>query len=495
MALNLIDLVKDQMTDALVGKVSSLIGENKTSTNSALTSFIPALLGGIVNKGSDMQGASSLLSLINDNNLGGNTLSNLSSLLGGGKQSDGFLEMGGKLIASILGSSQSSVLNNLINLTGLNRNSSSSLMSLLAPIAMGAIGKLVKSDNLDAGGLMRLLMGQKSNVANALPAGMGSVLGFTDNNTPTAQSSSGGGIWKWLIPLLLLLGAVWYFTKDGCSSTPNVATNNKSEIQIDPNAKYVIDEAGNLLDEAGEVVIEAGKYTVDAAGNIVDEAGNILVRAANISKLATMELTEGSVTSNADSEMAVQYTVDADGNLVDANGKIVFKAGEFEVVDGYYVDKDGNRIGKFFKKVGDAIENAAEKTAEAVEGAAGKTADAFKTVFSNLFTKKESTGTVYTLADIEFNKESHRITDFSKAEVEGLAQALQAYPKSKIQVQVYTDDGKNEKENKSLTETRAKVVRDMLVALGVNKNQISVDGKGSEDSAKAANGKVEIVVK
>ncbi len=490
MSLNLIDLVKDQMTNALVGKVSSLIGENKTSTNSALTSFIPALLGGIVSKGSDMRGAGSLLRLINDNNLGANTISNLSSLLDGGRQSDGFMEMGGKLIASILGSNQSSVLNNLVSLTGLSKNTSSSLLSLLAPIALGTIGKIVKSDNLDAGGLMRMLMGQKSAVSKALPAGMGSVLGFADydsHTTPTTQSSSGSGFWKWLIPLLILLGIIWYFAKDGCGPTPNVAAN-ETQIKIDPNAKYVIDDVGNLLDEAGNIIIDAGNYTVDAAGNIVDAAGKILVRAGNVARLAVKELTEGSVTSNSDldsdSDIGVRYTVDTNGNLVDASGKIVFAAGEFEIVDGYYVDKDGNRIGKFFKKVGDVIEGAAEKTA-----------DAFKSVFADLFTKKESKGTVYTLADIVFDKESHRITDFSKAEVEGLAQALQAYPNSKIQVQVYTNDGKNEKENNSLTKARAKVVHDMLVALGVNKNQISFGGMGSQDKTKAAHGKVEIVVK
>lgn len=95
---------------------------------------------------------------------------------------------------------------------------------------------------------------------------------------------------------------------------------------------------------------------------------------------------------------------------------------------------------------------------------------------------------MYSLQKITFNNENHRITNFSKNEVEGLAAALKAHPDSKIQVQVHTKDGGD------VSKKRAEVVHDMLVTLGVKDGQISYKGMGDKDAAKAAAGKVEIMV-
>lgn len=118
-----------------------------------------------------------------------------------------------------------------------------------------------------------------------------------------------------------------------------------------------------------------------------------------------------------------------------------------------------------------------------------------KMMFGNMIVKKEGANTTYALSDIKFKKEGHRIAGFSKAEVEGLAAALKSNTTGKIEVHVYTADGKNDKENADFSDKRANVIRDMLVTLGVNKDQISAIGKGTEDATKAATGKVDIVVK
>ena len=75
----------------------------------------------------------------------------------------------------------------------------------------------------------------------------------------------------------------------------------------------------------------------------------------------------------------------------------------------------------------------------------------------------------------------------NKEEVEGLAAALKEHPDSRIQVQVHTADGKDKAANKNISKLRAKVVKDMLVTLGVNADQISSKGLGltTEDAAKA----------
>jgi len=117
-----------------------------------------------------------------------------------------------------------------------------------------------------------------------------------------------------------------------------------------------------------------------------------------------------------------------------------------------------------------------------------------KKLFGDMIMKK-SNRTSYALSNIEFNKEDHKISNFSKAEVMGLAEALKANVNGHIEVQVFTNDGKDEKESNKLSDTRANVIRDMLVTLGVAKKQISAKGMGISDAEKASRGKVDIVIK
>jgi len=108
----------------------------------------------------------------------------------------------------------------------------------------------------------------------------------------------------------------------------------------------------------------------------------------------------------------------------------------------------------------------------------------------------KAVGTAYALTDIAFDKKSHRITAMSKEEVEGMAAALKEHPESRIQVQVHTADGKNAAECKKISGLRADVVKNMLVTLGVNADQISAKGLGltTSDAAKAVANAVEVVV-
>jgi len=189
------------------------------------------------------------------------------------------------------------------------------------------------------------------------------------------------------------------------------------------------------------------------------------------------------------------FHVDDKGDLLDKKGKVVKKKGEFKLEGGYYVDGDGEIIKRKIDKTKEKINKAVDKTKEAVSDAASKTKDGVKSTFKELFNTK-AIGTAYTLPAITFDEKSHRITGMSKVEVEGLADALKEHPDSRIQVQVHTADGKDRMESKKISKLRAKVVKDMLIALGVNEKQISSKGMGltTEDAKKAVANKVEVVV-
>jgi len=189
------------------------------------------------------------------------------------------------------------------------------------------------------------------------------------------------------------------------------------------------------------------------------------------------------------------FHVDAKGDLLDKKGNVVKKAGEFKLEGGYYVDENSEIIKRKIDKTKEKINATVDKTKKAVSNAADKTADGVKSTFKDLFNAK-AVGTTYTLSEIVFDKKSHRITDMSKEEIEGLAAALKEYPNARIQVQVHTADGKNRSESKQISKLRAEVVKSMVVALGVDEKQISAKGMGLtvEDAKKAVDNKVEVVV-
>ncbi|NJK82634.1 MAG: OmpA family protein [Saprospiraceae bacterium] len=221
---------------------------------------------------------------------------------------------------------------------------------------------------------------------------------------------------------------------------------------------------------------------------------------------------------NTDVSMEKQqnaFYVDADGNLLDKSGELVKGAGEFQLVDGYYVDNSGVRIQRKIDetkeklnvasdktkealdnaadKTKQAVDNAVDQTKEAVSNAATVTTEAAKETFDKLFNTK-AVGTAYALSQITFDPNSHRITNMSKEEVEGLAAALKEHPESRIQVQVHTADGKNAADSKKISDLRAEVVKNMLVTLGVDAKQISSKGLSTKEAAKAAANTVEVVV-
>lgn len=520
------NVVGDVVSGGVLNQVADLIGSDKSTTKSAISKFAPAIIGGLIGKGDSVSGAQSLIDIFKRKSYGDNNLSGLGSLLGNKEKTADYLNDGMGMLDMIFGKNMGSVLDKLVNLSGIGRSGGSTLFKFLAPIIMNKLAGMVTGNNWGASKLMNYLLGQKSEVSGLLP-GMSGLMGFSANADKSNEvrrevkrettrrvedNNSGGGMgWlKWLLPLLLLGALLWFFTKDGCGSSEKVDTTTKvEETKVDKPVKtekvstnngvstsetdrkvevadidykaYKVTKDGNIVDGAGTVIHKAGEFYLDANGNLVSNDGRIIIPAAMLPSALRTNLK-----SYLGKYAGVKLKVDDNGNLVDGAGKVIYKKGDYVKKNGFYYDKQGNKLGRIWDKIVAAVSNAAEKTVEGM-----------KNLFSGMFAKKGKAGatSTYLLNDIVFNKENHRIENFSKAEVEGLAAALKADAKSKISVNVFTNDGDSDKESKKLSKKRAEVVRDMLVTLGVNKGQISFSGKGSSDGAKAADDRVEIEVR
>jgi hypothetical protein len=218
MSVNLLDMVKSAVVGQVADQIGSAVGLDKSKTSAAVNAVLPALLGGMTKKASTPAGASDLIKALQDND--NSILDNLAGAFAPAKQAS-MLDYGMKLLPMLLGGSQSTIISLIAKMFGFGDKGASSLLGMLAPVVMSVVGKQVKSQGLDAGGLASLLSGQNSFLNAALPSELKNVMGFADLGganrpaTTTTQRTTGtttashsapeaGNPLKFLLPLLLL---------------------------------------------------------------------------------------------------------------------------------------------------------------------------------------------------------------------------------------------------------------------------------------------------
>jgi len=280
MSINLIDIVKQQLTSGVLDKAASLLGEDKQAVSTGLGAVLPALLGGMANKATDINGAQTLLTALSSGNHDGSIFSSLGSLLGGGSATQGLMNSGSTMVNSLFGNKTGGIIDFLASHAGIKSSSASSLLSMAAPLLMGSIGKQL-GGNASVATLMSLLGSQLPHIQAALPAGAGKVLGLnnislespmqnavktvstTATNTVKAVEQEAAGfsmnsILPWI--LLGLAGLLGIYLFRTCNSTPP-APLPKVEVapavaKVDTAVKAVVAAAKKMLKIPGGTDIE-----------------------------------------------------------------------------------------------------------------------------------------------------------------------------------------------------------------------------------------------
>jgi OmpA-OmpF porin, OOP family len=182
MQINLLDIVKKQMSKGLIEKAAHFLEEDKSVTQKAMDMILPSILGGVMHQTSDSNNATNLLSKITEpafrGGHDGSIFETVGNLLDGGSATQGFLDSGESIVSGLFGNKMSSIVDWIAAFTGMKTGSASGLMNMAAPLVMGAIGKQVIDNKLDANGLTSLLQSQSGFISKALPAGLSSVLGL-----------------------------------------------------------------------------------------------------------------------------------------------------------------------------------------------------------------------------------------------------------------------------------------------------------------------------
>jgi hypothetical protein len=295
--MNIVDLVKDQLTSQVLGSLGSLVGTNEAQTKAASAAAIPAMLGGLAKLAGTSQGAGQLASALGGLDLG--MLGNLAGVLGGSNASK-MADKGGSLLGTLFGNSATSmIVETLASFLGIKGGIARSMLSYLAPVVLGTVAKQLTSSgkSIDASGIQSLFADQSRNIQSALPAGLslgdfGSIAKAVTSATSGGashsshashghverkQESSGFPSWlPWLALPLIAIGAFLLMNKDKGAKPADKGAVVVNQTEMMKKMAEAQKSGEALAGKAAEKVADAGaeavKTTTDAVAAAVEKA-------------------------------------------------------------------------------------------------------------------------------------------------------------------------------------------------------------------------------
>ena len=156
------DLLGSEAGSAAMGQISSNLGADQGTVNSAIQMALPVILSGLAKNVQSPEGAQSLDNALATDHAGGGLLGNISDFLTGGVPSPQAATRqtnGSGILGHILGTNQNTAAQEISKQSGLNMGQAANLLITLAPIVMSYLGKQKQENNLDAGGITDLLTG------------------------------------------------------------------------------------------------------------------------------------------------------------------------------------------------------------------------------------------------------------------------------------------------------------------------------------------------
>jgi hypothetical protein len=175
MATNLVSSVMQFLTPDMVARIARTLGIDPDVAQKVVSAAVPSILASFAGLAAKPAGAQQLSETVQQQRP--DMLSQITSLIGGPDQK-AIADTGSGLLSTLLGGSG---LNGLVSamsiFAGINQNASKSVLGLIAPMVVGALGQQQRSGGLDANGLANLLSSQKDQITAAMPSGLANMVG------------------------------------------------------------------------------------------------------------------------------------------------------------------------------------------------------------------------------------------------------------------------------------------------------------------------------
>lgn len=169
-------MITQQLSGAASKQIAARLGVSESTANMAVAVAVPLILSALARNASQPAGAQDLHQAITSDHDGG-ILNNLMGYLGNPQEGNG-----AGILGHVLGDQRGAVESNLAQATGLDQSSAGSLMEIVAPLVMGAVGQQQRQNGFDSAGLANYLGEQQQEQAAAAPGMMGMLSSLLDSN-------------------------------------------------------------------------------------------------------------------------------------------------------------------------------------------------------------------------------------------------------------------------------------------------------------------------
>lgn len=184
---SLLQTLLSQLSGDSLSAITDQLGIDESTAQKAVGLALPLLIGSLNRNSSSTDGADALTNAVARDH-DGSILSDLASNLMKPKvQEDGLAILG-----HVLGAKKENIGNSLGKASGLESTQVIQLLSMLAPVVLGTIGKAQRQKNLDAQGVASLLTQEREQASSTLP-GIAQLLDMDGDGDVTEEMINLGG--------------------------------------------------------------------------------------------------------------------------------------------------------------------------------------------------------------------------------------------------------------------------------------------------------------
>jgi len=168
-------MITQRVAGTAASQLAQRLGISESTAQTAVQLAVPVIVAALARNASQPQGAQDLHQAVASDH-DGSILDQLTSYLGNPQAANG-----SGILGHVLGGERPAVESNLAQATGMDQNSAGSLLEMVAPLVMGAVGREQQQNGLDPNGLSQFLA-QQQQAQPAEPGLMGSISSMLDSN-------------------------------------------------------------------------------------------------------------------------------------------------------------------------------------------------------------------------------------------------------------------------------------------------------------------------
>jgi hypothetical protein len=169
-------MITQQVAGVAARAIAQRLGISETTAQRAVMIAVPLIVAALARNAARPEGAQELHQAVN-NDHDGSIFDNLSGYLGNPQAANG-----AGILEHAFGGQQGAIQNTVAQATGLDPNAAGSILEMVAPLVMGAVGQTQRQNDLDAGGLSDFLGTQQQQTEAAAPGLGGALNSMLDSN-------------------------------------------------------------------------------------------------------------------------------------------------------------------------------------------------------------------------------------------------------------------------------------------------------------------------